>query len=218
MNNSKKSTPADKMFMAVMVIIIAAVLGVGGYAVYGKISKNLETKAIEENGEAKTVRYLADQAGMTVDEYLAEYGLTDAGLDEKTTESDMVSKMTLENLAKYEGSDLDTFIEENGLPTDKVDGNTTWEEAKDLIPLDTYFGGQFEEVKAAYELDDSITGDMTWGETKDIILAAQDAYIEKMQNATPAPEAEEDAVAEEAAPEAAEEAAETETAEVQEEE
>lgn len=201
MKNSQKSTPADKMFVAVMVIIIAAVVAVGGYAVYGKVSKNLETKAIEENGAAKTVNYLADQAGMSVDEYLAEYGLTDAGFDGKTTESDMVSKMTLENLAKYEGSDLATFIEENGLPADKVDGNTTWEAAKDLIPLDTYFGGQFEEVKAAYELDDSITGDMTWGETKDVILAAQDAYIEKMQNATPAP-AEEAETSEEAVEEA----------------
>lgn len=211
MKNSHKSTPADKMVVAVMVIIIAAVLAVGGYAVYGKVSKNLETKAIEENGAAKTVSYLADQAGMSVDEYLAEYGLTDAGFDGKTTESDMVSKMTLENLAKYEGSDLATFIEENGLPADKVDGNTTWEAAKDLIPLDAYFGGQFEEVKAAYELDDSITGDMTWGETKDVILAAQDAYIEKMQNATPAP-AEETETAEEAV-EAAEEAETTEAPE-----
>lgn len=109
----------------------------------------------------------------------------------------MVSKMTLENLAKYEGTELDAFIEENGLPADKVDGNTIWEEAKDLIPLDEYFGGQFEEVKAAYELDDSITGDMTWGETKDTILAAQEAYIEKMQNATPVPEEAEDNVNEE---------------------
>lgn len=158
---------------------------------YGKISKNLETKAIEENNAEKTVNYLADQAGMSVDDYLAEYGLQDTeGINGKTTESAMVSKMTLENLAKYEGKELDAFIEENGVPADKVNGNTTWEEAKDLIPLDSYFGGQFEEVKAAYELDDSITGDMTWGETKDTILAAQEAYIEKMQNATPAPTAE----------------------------
>lgn len=191
MNNSKKSTPADKMFMTLIVVIIAAVLGLGGYAVYGKISKNLETKAIEENNAEKTVNYLADQAGMSVDDYLAEYGLQDTeGINGKTTESAMVSKMTLENLAKYEGKELDAFIEENGVPADKVNGNTTWEEAKDLIPLDSYFGGQFEEVKAAYELDDSITGDMTWGETKDTILAAQEAYIEKMQNATPAPTAE----------------------------
>lgn len=197
MSNSKKSTPADKMFLAVIVLIIAAVLGLGTYAVYGKISKNLETKAIEEDGAEKTVSYMADQAGMTIDEFLDEYGLTDAGFDGKTTESDMVSKMTLENLAKYEGTELDTFIEENGLPADKVDGNTIWEEAKDLIPLDEYFGGQFEEVKAAYELDDSITGDMTWGETKDTILAAQEAYIEKMQNATPVPEEAEDNVNEE---------------------
>lgn len=197
MSNSKKSTPADKMFLAVIVLIIAAVLGLGTYAVYGKISKNLETKAIEEDGAEKTVSYMADQAGMTIDEFLDEYGLTDAGFDGKTTESDMVSKMKLENLAKYEGTELDAFIEENGLPADKVDGNTIWEEAKDLIPLDEYFGGQFEEVKAAYELDDSITGDMTWGETKDTILAAQEAYIEKMQNATPVPEEAEDNVNEE---------------------
>lgn len=197
MSNSRKTTSADRMFMTLCVVIIAVVLGLGGYAVYGKISKNLQTKAIEENNAEKTVSYLADQAGMSVDEYLAEYGLSGTeGIDGKTTESEMVSKMTIGNLAKYEGTDLDAFIEENGLPSDKVDENTPWEEAKDLIPLDTYFGGQFEEVKAAYELDDSITGDMTWGETKDVILAAQEAYIEKLQNATPAPETEADTDAE----------------------
>ena len=79
-----------------------------------------------------------------------------------------------------------TFLEENGL-TGKADGSMIWSEAKDLVPLDVYFGGQFEEAKKAYGLDDSITGDMTWGETKDTILAAQEEYVKKMQNATPAP-------------------------------
>lgn len=187
MNNSKKATSADKMFIALIVVIIAAVLGLGGYAVYGKISKNLQTKAIEENKSEKTVSYLADQSGMSVDEYLAEYGLNDnKDVNSKTTESEMVNHMTLDNLAKYEGKDLATFLEENGL-TGKADGSMIWSEAKDLVPLDVYFGGQFEEAKKAYELDDSITGDMTWGETKDTILAAQEEYIKKMQNATPAP-------------------------------
>ncbi len=175
------------MFIALIVVIIAAVLGLGGYAVYGKISKNLQTKAIEENKSEKTVSYLADQSGMSVDEYLAEYGLNDnKDVNSKTTESEMVNHMTLDNLAKYEGKDLATFLEENGL-TGKADGSMIWSEAKDLVPLDVYFGGQFEEAKKAYELDDSITGDMTWGETKDTILAAQEEYIKKMQNATPAP-------------------------------
>lgn len=197
MNNSKKATSADKMFITLIVVIIAVVVGLGGYAVYGKISKNLQTKAIEENRSEKTVSYLADQSGMSVDEYLAEYGLNDnKDVNGKTTESEMVNHMTLDNLAKYEGKDLATFLEENGL-TDKADGNMIWSEAKDLVPLDVYFGGQFEEAKKAYELDDSITGDMTWGETKDTILAAQEEYIKKMQNATPAPAT--DAPAEETA-------------------
>ena len=97
MNNSKRpATPADKMINAVIVIVILAVLGLGAYAVYDKVSVNLETKAIQEGTSEQTVRYAADKSGMSADEYLAQYGLGEAGLNEKSTGSERIEKMTVE--------------------------------------------------------------------------------------------------------------------------
>ena len=192
MNNSKRpATPADKMINAVIVIVILAVLGLGAYAVYDKVSVNLETKAIQEGTSEQTVRYAADMAGMSADEYLAQYGLGEAGLNAKSTVSEMIEKMTVENYAKYSEKEVDALLEEFGL-TDKATKDMLWSEADLLIPTGIYMGGeeQFAQIKEAYELDDSITAETPWGEAKDKVEEAQNAYIEKMQNATPAPTAE----------------------------
>ena len=191
MNNHTRrpASPADKMFNFIMFIIIIAILGLGVYAVYGKVSTNLENKAIESGQAEQTVKYAADQAGVTVDEYLEQYGLKDdADVNEKTPVSEMINHMTVENYAKYNGQDLDTFLQEYGL-TDKVSGDTPWPDAEALIPTGIYVGGdeQFAAMKEAYGLDDSITADTPWGEAKDTITQAAQAYQEKMANATPAP-------------------------------
>ena len=129
MNNSKRpATPADKMINAVIVIVILAVLGLGAYAVYDKVSVNLETKAIQEGTSEQTVRYAADMAGMSADEYLAQYGLGEAGLNAKSTVSEMIEKMTVENYAKYSEKEVDALLEEFGL-TDKATKDMLWSEA-----------------------------------------------------------------------------------------
>lgn len=194
-NTRRTASPADRMFNALVFIIIAVVLGLGVYAVYGKISANVETKAIESGKSEQNVKYAADQAGMTVDEFLEQYGLKDAdGVNEKTTVSEMLQHMTVENFAKYNNQELDAFLEENGLK-DKVSADTLWSDAENLIPLGIYAGGeeQFNAMKEAYELDDSITAETPWGEAKDKIEEAAEAYQEKMMNATPAPTEESEA-------------------------
>lgn len=200
MKNSKRpATPADKMINAVMIIVVLAILGLGAYAVYSKLSVSIETKAIEAGTSEQTVRYAANLAGMTSEEYLAQYGLSDAGLDEKSTASEMVEKMTVENYAKFNGQEIDAFLEELGL-TDKATPDMMWTEAELLIPTGIYMGGeeQFKQIKEVYELDDSITAETPWGEAKDKVEAASQAYMEKMQNATsePAEEAPTEAPAE----------------------
>ena len=185
----RQASPADKMFNFLSFIIIAVVLGLGIYAVYSKVHVNLENRAIESGQAEQNVKYAADQAGMTVEEYLEQYGLKDSpDVNEKTVISEMVKHMTVENYAKYSGKELDAFLEENGL-TDKVSADTMWPDAEALIPLGVYVGGddQFAMMKEAYELDDSITAETPWGEAKDTIEAAEKAYQEKMANATPAP-------------------------------
>ena len=192
MNNHSKrpKSGADKMFDLIMVLVILIVTGLGAYTVYGKISSNVEKKAIESGTAEQNVKYAADQKGMTVDEFLAEYGLADSDVKAKTSVSDMLNKMTVENYAKYNDKELDAFLDEKGLK-DKVDKDTKWEDAEKQIPLGKYVGGDdaFAQMKEAYELDDSITAETPWGEAKDKVMEAAKKYQEKMQNATPAPSA-----------------------------
>lgn len=189
MKNSKRpATPADKMINAVIVIVVLAVLGLGIYAVYGKLSVNIENKAIEEGTSETTVRYAANLASMTVDEYLAQYGLADSDLNGKSTQTEMIEKMNVENFAKFNGQETEAFLAEYGL-TDKATPDMLWTEAELLIPTGIYMGGeeQFAQIKEIYELDDSIKPETPWGEAKDKVEAASQAYMEKLQNATPEP-------------------------------
>ena len=116
----KKATPADKavnaiivlMVNAIIVLIILVFVAVGIYATYGKISEGVTNKEIESGKAEATVEYLANQAGQSVEDYLAQYGLTLGDtIKAKTTESEMLDNMTIENYAKYNGQEADSFLQ-----------------------------------------------------------------------------------------------------------
>ena len=110
----KKATPADKAVNAIIVLIILVFVAVGVYATYGKISEGVTNKEIESGKAEATVEYLANQAGQSVEDYLAQYGLTLGDtIKAKTTESEMLDNMTIENYAKYNGQEADSFSARN---------------------------------------------------------------------------------------------------------
>ena len=85
----------------VSVLVIAVVLGLGIWAVSGTISGNLETNRLADTSNWKIADY-ADQAGMSVDEYIAEYDLMpEDGITGKSTPMEMLDKLTLENYASF---------------------------------------------------------------------------------------------------------------------
>lgn len=184
-NGRRPASPADRMINVIIAVIILAVLGVASYAVYGKISDNLEEKAISEGTKEATINYTAKQQGKTVKEFLSEYGVENSGLKGSQPISDMYGKMTVENFAKYSGQELDAFLEEYKLK-DKVSKDDLWEDAELKLPLGVYIGGDdyIEQFKEVYELDASVTKDTPWGDVKETVEKKQ----EEMKNATPAPE------------------------------
>ena len=126
----KKATPADKAVNAIIVLIILVFVAVGVYATYGKISEGVTNKEIESGKAEATVEYLANQAGQSVEDYLAQYGLTLGDtIKAKTTESEMLDNMTIENYAKYNGQEADSFLQ--GM-SDSVTKDTVW---KDLMAM-----------------------------------------------------------------------------------
>lgn len=89
--------------------VIAAVLALGVYAVWGTLSTNVASNKAEEttsriqNGTA-TVEELADMNGKTVDELLATYEIAeDAGIDGDSSMMELADKMTLKKYCEFFG-------------------------------------------------------------------------------------------------------------------
>ena len=197
-NTPKKTmTPFEKMLTAIVTLVILAVLAFAVFATYGSISENLAQKAIEDEAAAisrgeqpANIRYLASNAGMTPEEYVAQYGLelTD-GLTEESEVNDMLERMTLENYIKYndEGSeepvDIDALLTQWGAEELGVTKDTVWSEVEAKVSIGTYFGGDdaFGEVMSQYE---SYGYDMS-AVTPDMTIKDANAKIEEIINNGP---------------------------------
>ena len=175
----KKATPADKAVNAIIVLIILVFVAVGVYATYGKISEGVTNKEIESGKAEATVEYLANQAGQSVEDYLAQYGLTLGDtIKAKTTESEMLDNMTIENYAKYNGQEADSFLQ--GM-SDSVTKDTVWK----VIDADA-----LAQVKKQYQIGDDEISDSTTYEEFQKVLYQKAAAASQAAQATDAPTAE----------------------------
>lgn len=182
----KSRGSADRMINVIIAVILIAVIGLAVYAVYGKISENMTRTAIE-NGEAEpTVGYLAEQSGMSVEDYLAQYGVS--GLDENATQEEMTDAMTVGNYATYAGTTVEDLQTQYGLDeTPSADAN--WGELRKTFTVRNMMGDEesFNQFKEVYGLDDSITLDTLWTDAEPKIQESIERMQEEAANATEAP-------------------------------
>ena len=121
------SNTSGNSLVIVMIVVIVAVLALGVWAVWGTISTNVRNNQLA-NGAEPTVEELSDQSGMEIDEFLAQYGVADQGLDGSSLMSEMTDPMTLTNYASFMGVSL--------TEDDFADFKTTNEIADD-VTMDT---------------------------------------------------------------------------------
>ena len=112
MSNKKKADVS----VIVMVLVVIAVLVLGGFAVAPKIKETMAIRQSEQlservqNGTA-TVEDLANSEGMQFDEYLAKYEVKDVKKD--TNMVDFMEKLTLKNYCTFAGVEYsDEALEE----------------------------------------------------------------------------------------------------------
>lgn len=176
MNEKKRSSRSDKMLNLIMSVIVIAVLAVGVYATYGKLSGNIKEKAIQDGKAEATVEYLANKSGMSVDDYLAQYGLSVGDtVNKNTTESEMTDNMTIENYLKYSGREqtADEVIAEAGLQ-EQVTKDTLWKDYMAIVPVSSVIGEEsFNQIKEQMGLGDEVTADMPYGEFEKIMQDMQ---------------------------------------------
>ena len=184
----KKATPADKAVNAIIVLIILVFVAVGVYATYGKISEGVTNKEIESGKAEATVEYLANQAGQSVEDYLAQYGLTLGDtIKAKTTESEMLDNMTIENYAKYNGQEADSFLQ--GM-SDSVTKDTVWKDLMAMPVSQVIDADALAQVKKQYLIgDDEISDSTTYEEFQKVLYQKASAASQAAQ-ATDAPTAE----------------------------
>lgn len=171
----RKASKADKMVNVVIAVVIIVFVAVGVYATYGKISEGIQDKAIASGEREATVEYLAKQSGMSVEDYLAQYGLSLGDtISAKTAESEMLDNMTIENYAKYNGQDADEMINGTGLQ-DKVTKDTLWKDFLPQVPVVSVLGEEtFNQLKTQLGLGDEVTADMPYGDFEKLMQEKQD--------------------------------------------
>ena len=186
----KRTSPAEKVINAVLVIIVVAVLVLAGFAVGPKVSEKI--KAMLPQPDTSVVSGMAESLGLSVDEFKAEYGLPENATGE-TAMADVVTELTLANYAKVSGTDYETLVADMGI-AEKVTEDMTFGEAEALIPFGIYVGGEesFNQLKEAYALDDSITMDTPWGEVRPVI-EQMEAQMQEAQQLAAEAEAQENA-------------------------
>lgn len=205
-DNKTKSNSMLKMISvaAILVFVIVCGLGVGPKIMERVNSKSenerilAEDMAIASGEKEPSAAYLARVSGMSVEDYLAQYGLTLGDeITAETTLTDLGDNMTIANYISFrndtEGAniELDSYLEQF---SDAVTADTVM---KDLYAMsaETALGSDvFNATKEQYNLGDEITGETTFEEFENALynaaIAQQAAQAEQNTEAeVPAEEA-----------------------------
>ena len=182
--NSRKS--ADTMLNVIITVVVVAVVALAAYAIYDKMSANLNEKAIASGEKEATVEYLAEQASMSVEDYLAQYGLSD--ISKKATQTEMTDAMTVDNYITYSGTTAEELKTQYNLDEAPA-GDANWGDIRKAFTVKNMVGDEesFKQFKEVYKLDDSITMDTLWTDAEAKIEESIKKMQEEAANATEAP-------------------------------
>lgn len=112
--NVTKKSKADIITNLVIVLVVAALIGAGAWAIYNQYAPQ----------PIPTIAEYAESIGSTAEDFLKEYGLdTNTEVTEDMEISLAIEYMTLANYAKLNGMEIDEVKESMGLD-DTVDENT----------------------------------------------------------------------------------------------
>lgn len=183
---SRSRGSADMTINVIIAVVLIAVIGFAGYAIYDKISSNVIQTQIENGEREATVGYLAEQAGMSVEDYQAQYGVS--GLGKNATEQEMTDMMTVDNYVNYAGTTIEDLKTQYNL-SEAPAGDSNWGELRKTFTVRNMVGDEdsFAQFKEIYGLDDSITLDTLWTDAEPIIQESIERMQEEAANATEVP-------------------------------
>lgn len=212
----RKASPADRVLNIIIAVVVLVFVGLAAWAISPKISEKIEAyKAEQQAALPDTIEKRANEKGITVEQFIADYGITGENITGETMMSDVVESMTVENYAKLEGTTVEEYITANGLP-ETVTGAMTVGEANDLVPIKTVIassGMDFETFKTTYELGDDVTEDTPWSQVEETVMQKAQEMMATAETETAEGETAETAETAEGEAEATEETADAEATE-----
>lgn len=150
--------------VVVAVIVVAAIV----FGLLKFLNRNPYNAMGYVNVSGRTIGEVAADAGVELDQFLANYGLP-ADMPADTEEAAAYYNIPVKYIAQMYGMDIDSLKSMLGLGDD-VTEDTPWGEAEGKSPLSKYIGeDNLEEFKKEYGLGDEVTADTLWGEIRNIV-------------------------------------------------
>ncbi len=164
----KSKAPIIAAIVAAVVIIAAAIIVVAT-GKFGEWTNKYNRGYVDTTG--RTVAEVAEQIGMTYEEFLEEYELP-KDMPKNTYEAVAFYTMPAKKAADVYGVPFDQIKQMLGLPDD-TDENKPWGEVEGEVKLGTYLGGAdyVDMFKEQYGLGDEVTADTLWKEVRPIVDA-----------------------------------------------
>lgn len=154
-----------KAFVPFIIIAVGIVVLASAFFIGYKMTYNPYNHMGYINVSGKTVGDIAEEYGMTLEEFLAEYDLP-ADMRADTEEAAASYMIPISNIIANYGIDFETFAEYYGFD-ESVTADTPWGEALDSMTLSNMVGEEnLEEFIEEYELGDKVTGETKWGEVR----------------------------------------------------
>lgn len=164
----KNLTPIIAIAAAAVVVIAVVVLYALGY--FGIWFNKYNREYIDTTG--RTIEEVAEQAGMTLDEFLDEFELPKK-MPKNTYESAAFYTMPVSKVAEVYGISFDTLKEQLELPEETTEKDE-WGKVEGEMTLRQYVGEEnLEDFKAAYGFGDEVTADTKWKEIRTVVDTKQ---------------------------------------------
>ena len=178
--------PAKKNKSGVVVAIVLALAIVAAACVWFFMPKNPYNKMGYVDISGKTVQDLADQMGVSLADFLAQYELP-ADMPADTTESAAYYNIPVKIMAQMFGMDFATMKETLHFP-EEVTEETTWGDAEGMVLLKDYVGEEnLDAFKEQYGFGEEVTLETQWKDVRTTVDTAQkEARIEQEKAAAEA--------------------------------
>lgn len=150
--------------VVVAVIVVAAIV----FGIFKVLNRNPYNQMGYINVSGRTIGEVAADAGVELDQFLANYGLP-ADMPADTEEAAAYYNIPVKYIAQMYGMDVEGLKSMLGLGDD-VTEETPWGEAEGKSPLSKYVGeDNLEAFKEEYGLGDDVTAETLWGEIRNIV-------------------------------------------------